>query len=197
MTKKELLEELYSRYRNSFKGREIVVGGGNTESSLLLVGEAPGKDEVRLSKPFVGAAGKNLNEFLSIVGIERDSIYITNAIKYRLSKLNEKTGRYINRPASRQEIEANRDYLLDEINILKPKIIITLGGVPLKSLIGDFSTVIGEHHGTLRKYSISDREYLLYPLYHPASIIYNRLLKDIYIEDIKNLNQILSDSNKN
>jgi len=112
MTKKEQLSELYERYMNDFKDKEIVLGDGNVNTDLVLVGEAPGKDEVRLSKPFVGAAGKNLAQFIDILKIKREEIFITNVIKYRLSKVNPNTGKVINRPATRDEIFAARDYLL-------------------------------------------------------------------------------------
>jgi DNA polymerase len=190
----ELLNNLYDTYKEVFKGKEIVVGSGNTSTRLLLIGEAPGKDEVRLGKPFVGAAGKNLSEFLNIVGINREDIYITNAIKYRLSRLNQKTGRYVNRPAARQEIEANRTFLIDEISIIKPRYIATLGSVPLKSLLCNYGLCMGDYHGKLLEICISSTIFKLYPLYHPASIIYNQSLKDVYIEDIKKLSRIMRDN---
>lgn len=189
----KLLNALYGNYRKQFGDKEIVLGAGNVSTRLILIGEAPGKDEVRLGKPFVGAAGKNLSEFLGIVGINREDIFITNAIKYRLSKLNEKTGRNINRPATKIEIEESRNYLLNEISIIKPEYIVTLGSVPLKALLSDHRLCMGEHHGKLQYVIIDGFEYKLYPLYHPASIIYNRLLKDVYIEDIKKLGCLIRD----
>lgn len=193
MSDLKLLNTLYDNYRKQFGDKEIVLGAGNISTRLILVGEAPGKDEVRLGKPFVGTAGKNLSEFLGIVGINREDIFITNAIKYRLSKLNEKTGRNINRPATRIEIEENRNYLLNEISTIKPEYIVTLGSVPLKSLLSDYGLCMGEYHGKLQYIIIDGLEYKLYPLYHPASIIYNRSLKDVYIEDIKKLGCLIRD----
>ncbi len=77
---------MYNEYTKAFSDREIVLGDGDVNSDILLMGEAPGKDEVIKKKPFVGAAGKNLSEFLNILNIDRRNIYITNVIKYRLSK---------------------------------------------------------------------------------------------------------------
>ncbi len=191
MSKSEQLNILYIRYREEFQGEEIVVGDGNHDSSLLLIGEAPGKDEVANSKPFVGMAGKNLAQFLEVLGLKRDEIYITNAIKHRLSKINPSTGRVSNRPATREEIEKNRNCLINEIDIIRPGIIVTLGNVPLRSVVGDHKASIGEVHGTLGKVSLKGIEYGLYPLYHPASIIYNASLKEIYVNDVENLKRII------
>ncbi|WP_010247155.1 uracil-DNA glycosylase [Acetivibrio cellulolyticus] len=191
MSKSEQLNILYSRYREEFQGQEIVTGDGNPNSSLLLIGEAPGKDEVANSKPFVGMAGKNLAQFLEVLGLKRDEIYITNAIKHRLSKVNPSTGRLSNRPATKEEIEQNREYLIEEIDIIGPKYIITLGNVPLRSVLGDHKASIGDVHGALDKVSVKGREYGLYPLYHPASIIYNASIKKIYTKDIENLREII------
>lgn len=195
MSKKDMIEKLYYEYKKEFEGKEIVLGDGNPDSKLFLAGEAPGKDEVKLSKPFVGMAGKNLSEFLDILGWGRESIYITNAIKYRLSKVNEQTGRVVNRPASKEEIKTNRSYLLEEIRIINPSYIVTLGNVPFKSITDDYDVSMGEVHGRLNKVIISDKEYNLFPLYHPASVIYNRSLKSTYIDDIKRLKTILDDAN--
>lgn len=187
MNKKYAINDLYKEYVTEFEGEEIVLGEGNLDARLLLIGEAPGKDEVRLSRPFVGMAGKNLDEFLNIIGIDRDLIYITNAIKYRLSKINPKTGRVVNRPATQEDINKNREYLLREIEIIMPEYIATLGNVPLKAVTNRNDITIGEVHGNLISISLHGREYKLYPLYHPASTIYNRSLKDTYIKDIEKL----------
>lgn len=191
-SKKERLGKLYEDYKNEFKGNEIVLGNGNIDCKLMLVGEAPGKDEVKLGMPFVGMAGKNLDEFLNTLGIERNDLYITNAVKYRLSKINDSTGRVINRPANRQDIVCSRSYLLEEINIIKPTLIITLGNVPLRSLTGEFDLAIGELHGKLKIIDLPGKQYSLFPLYHPASIIYNKLLKQAYENDIYELKYIMN-----
>ena len=86
----------------------LVFGEGNPNARLLLVGEAPGKQETLQRRPFVGQAGKNLDEFLQVVGLKREDLYITNVVKFRPFKLNEKTGRTSNRPPTREEIELSR-----------------------------------------------------------------------------------------
>jgi len=186
----ERLNAFNRKYREAFKGEEIVLGSGSCRSDILLVGEAPGRDEVKLSKPFVGMAGRQLEEFLKMMEIKRQDIYITNAIKYRLLKYSEKTGRTSNRPARKDEIICNRQFLLEEIDLIRPLCIVTLGNVPLRCVTGDFSLCIGEYHGKLINTAVMGKEYRLFPLYHPASIIYNRSLKDVYINDIKKLKKI-------
>jgi uracil-DNA glycosylase len=192
MSKTDLLNNLYDEYREAFKENEVVLGDGNPDAKLILIGEAPGKDEVRLAKPFVGMAGKNLSEFLSLLGVEREAIYITNAIKYRLSLVNPDTGRVVNRPAKNEEIKNNRRYLIDEINIINPQYIVTLGNVPLRSVTDDMAASVGKVHGAVNNINIESRSYKLYPLYHPASIIYNKSLKDVYISDIQSFKEIMS-----
>ncbi len=185
-----LLDDLYREYSQRFAGNEFVFGCGCAEPKLLLIGEAPGREEVKLSRPFSGAAGKNLDEFLELVQIQRETIYITNAIKYRLSKVNPKTGRLSNRPAARDEINASRPFLLREIEAISPKVIVTLGNVPLRAVTGNMAVSIGECHGKALEYSYGGKCYVLFPLYHPASIIYNRSLKQVYESDILALRDI-------
>ncbi|MDQ2086074.1 uracil-DNA glycosylase [Herbivorax sp. ANBcel31] len=191
MSKSEQLNILYDTYKSVFNEREIVLGDGSVDSKLLLIGEAPGKDEVLKKKPFVGAAGKNLSEFLDILGIDRSDIYITNVIKYRLSKVNPETGRVSNKPSTNKDVRENRKYLLNEISIIQPEIIVSLGNVPLRAVLGDMQIKIGQVHGNLKDILIEEKKYNLFPLYHPASIIYNRKLKSIYYEDLEKLKNIL------
>jgi uracil-DNA glycosylase len=185
--KRQRLDKLYCEYVKVFEKEEIVLGEGCITSPLVIIGEAPGKDEVKLGKPFVGAAGKNLNEFIGVLGIDRETLFITNAIKYRLGKLNLKTQRIINRPATIQDIRDNQMWLHNEIKLLSPQIIVTLGNVPLKAITDDFKVTIGDMHGKLHACDISGNDFRLFPLYHPASIIYNRALKEVYNNDILNL----------
>jgi uracil-DNA glycosylase family 4 len=191
MTRQEQLTILYNDYACRYAGNEFVFGCGSPEPKLLLVGEAPGKEEVKLSRPFSGAAGKYLDEFLSLAGIEREAIYITNAIKYRLSKVNPKTGRLSNRPAAKEEILSSRTYLIKEIETICPSYIVTLGNVPLRAVTGEFSMNIGDRHGEILHNKIGEREFLLFPLYHPASVIYNRSLKQTCEADILKLRDLI------
>ncbi|QEK10899.1 uracil-DNA glycosylase [Crassaminicella thermophila] len=161
----------------------IVFGEGNPDASIVLVGEAPGAKEIELKRPFVGQAGKNLEEFLEVLELKREDIYITNVVKIRPYKINEKTGRKSNRAPNQEEIKKYEKYLFEEINIIKPKVIVTLGNVPLKSILKDKKATIGSKHGTV----IEMDKFFVFPLYHPASIIYRRELKNIYLEDLYKL----------
>lgn len=190
-SKRARLEKLYSNYNSEFKGNDIVPGSGDVNCRLMLVGEAPGKDEVRLGIPFAGAAGKNLDKFLNMLGVERESLYITNAIKYRLSKTSSTTGKVVNRPAKRQDIIGSGAYLQEEIKIIEPLLITTLGNVPLRMLTGEPQLTIGEMHGRLNALDLLGKSYSIFPLYHPASIIYNPSLRQAYEKDINKLKLIM------
>lgn len=160
----------------------LVFGDGSFESEVMLVGEAPGKDEVRNKRPFCGKAGKNLDEFLSATGIKREKLFITNTVKFRPCRIGE-SGRLSNRAPTKKEIEICSKCLLGEIELIKPKYIVTLGNTALRAVIGDNSLMISELHGKL----IGN----VFAMYHPASIIYRRELAPVYREDMEKLAAIL------
>ena len=191
MLKNEKIKQLYNKYQKEFSDFEVVLGEGNINAKIFLIGEAPGKDEVLQGKPFVGMAGKNLSNFLDTINMKREDIYITNTIKYRLSKVNPKTGRIVNRPTTKKDLEQNVDYLYQEIDIINPTYIVTLGNVPLLAVTNDNNIRIGNVHGRLNDVKIRAKCYKLYPLYHPASVIYNRSLKEVYLEDMQHFSDIL------
>lgn len=174
---------------SSLRDKKLVFGSGNINAEILLIGEAPGKDEVLQGKPFVGKAGKNLEEFLNILNLKREDIYITNTVKIRPTKLSPKTGREVNRAPESQEIELFRPFLMKEIEIIKPKVIVTLGNVPLKTVLDDKSAQIGDLHG---KAVVKDA-LTLFPLYHPAAVIYNQSLKATYSDDLLKLKAYISE----
>lgn len=179
------IEKINYLYGIDFPNRKIVPGEGNPHSNILLIGEAPGKDEEAQGKPFVGKAGKNLAEFLDLIKLKREDIFITNAVKFRPTKLSER-GSVSNRTPTESEIAEYLPYLKLEIESVDPEIIVTLGNTPLRALVGSASFV-GQCHGKLREYGSRK----LYPLYHPASLIYNPSLKEIYHADVLKLREIL------
>lgn len=164
-----------------------VFGIGPQNALLMLVGEAPGADETEQGRPFVGKAGRELNAFLKSVGLERKKLFVTNAVKYRPYKQNPKTGRKANRTPSRKEILRGKPLLLEEVRIVAPKVIATLGNSPLFALT-DGTKSIGEVHGQAQL--MSDGR-ILFPLYHPASVIYNRSLKSVYEADLLSLKKLI------
>lgn len=192
-----MLDDLIREYEDIIKkdlniNPAIVPGEGKMDALIMLVGEAPGGEEERMGKPFVGAAGKNLDKFLNVLNIERSEIYITNVVKFRPFKLSEKTGKKINRTPNQKEINVSYPILKKEIYIIKPRIIVTLGNTPLRAVTGDKSISIGDVHGTV----MNAENTLLFPLYHPASVIYNQKLYDVYNEDLLKLKSFIENGFK-
>ncbi|MGE5678469.1 MAG: uracil-DNA glycosylase [Pseudomonadota bacterium] len=170
----------------------LVFGDGNPDSKIVLVGEAPGKTEVELGKPFVGQAGKNLEEFINFLGIEREALYITNVVKFRPIKLNPDTGRESNRPPGKDEIRICTAYIEEELSIVKPGLVVSLGNVALRCILKDDKATIGLLHGTAINVKFAGAEFVLFPLYHPASIIYNRSLREVYLQDLHKLRDYMA-----
>lgn len=186
-----MLEKLYLEIEKETGRDDLVFGEGNKNADIVLIGEAPGKEEAAQKKPFVGKAGKNLSEFLDLIGLKREDIFITNAVKFRPTKVSEK-GTVSNRTPSWKEVMYYNKWLKEEIRIIAPKVVVTLGNTPLRSVYANNKIVIGDVHGKLAK----EQEYGVFPLYHPASIIYNRSLADTYKEDILKLAQVVKDIQK-
>ncbi len=172
-----------------------VFGDGNPDSKIVLVGEAPGKTEVELGRPFVGQAGKNLEEFITILGIIREDLYITNVVKFRPIKLNPDTGRESNRPPTREEIKLSTDFIEQELSIIRPALVVSLGNVALRCILKDDKITIGMVHGSPINVKFASAEFVLFPLYHPASIIYNRALRDVYLQDLHKLRDHINNYN--
>lgn len=171
-----------------------VCGEGNPEAELMLIGEAPGREEVRLGRPFVGQAGKNLDVFLDMLGILREDIYITNAVKFRPVKVNPQTGRVSNRTPNREETALCAGWLFRELTVVKPRMVVTLGNTPLRVIADDHKAVIGGMHGRVHTLAIGPQKQkvALFPLYHPASIIYRRELRTVYEEDLLELKRLFA-----
>ena len=167
-------------FRNLYEEERkvLVFGEGRVGAPVMMIGEAPGEQESLQGRPFVGRAGKNLDAFLEQAGMDRTSLYVTNVVKFRPTRRSE-AGRTVNRPPTQEEVKLFLPWLLREIGLVNPKYIITLGNVPLKALTGR-SSVIGELHGRF----IDWEGRRLFPMYHPASVIYNPALKDVYSRDI-------------
>ena len=208
------LERLYRTYRQAVEEKfpesaphEFVWGYGRTDSPLVLIGEAPGKDEVVQGRPFVGKAGGILRDFLDSVHLPAEALFITKAVKYRLSKPGARPGTKVNRPAKREEILFSSLYIKQELDIIKPRIVVTLGNVPLKTVFlsakspcckcggekASFSSLpeIGMLHGIPIENVSGEGDCVLFPLYHPASIIYNRSLKTAYEKDLLRLSEMV------
>jgi len=161
----------------------LVFGEGRVGAPVMMIGEAPGEQESLQGRPFVGKAGKNLDAFLEAAGMDRRALYVSNTVKFRPTRVSS-AGRVVNRPPTQEEVKLFLPWLLREIGLVDPRCVITLGSVPLKART-DRSSVIGDLHG--RFLELNGRT--LYPMYHPASLIYNPSLKDVYREDIERFAQ--------
>lgn len=162
-----------------------VHGDGDLGASVMLIGEAPGEQETLARRPFVGKAGKNLDAFLEMAEIDRSELYVSNVVKIRPWKLSA-AGNRVNRPPTRKEIGDFKPWLIREIELVQPKMIVTLGNVPLGALT-DAKHTVGNHHGKILETVFGQ----LYPMYHPASVIYNRSLESVYRDDVRALGAIL------
>ena len=162
----------------SITRKNAVPGSGSINRKIILIGEAPGQNEDETGSPFVGSAGKILDQALTDARIERKEIYITNVVKCRPPN---------NRVPTDEEIRiCTNQYLKKEIDIISPKIICILGATALKSLLGLKSMT--PYHGKIVK-----RPPLKYFItYHPAATIYNNKLKQIFFEDIQKLAKIVN-----
>lgn len=177
--------------------KPLVFGEGQSDHpGIMLIGEAPGEQESLQGRPFVGKAGKNLDGFLQVVGLRREDIYISNVVKVRPTKVSEK-GRVSNRPPNKEELALFTPYLYEEILLVQPRVIVTLGNFALKALAGP-KAVIGAMHGVPSAVTVTHEkqsaEFSLFPLYHPASIIYNRALQEVYQEDLQKLKACLPEA---
>lgn len=165
----------------------LVFGDGNTDHPpLMLIGEAPGEQETLKRRPFVGKAGKNLDGFLELMGMERQEIYVSNVVKIRPTARGA-SGRVRNRAPSKEEIALFLPFLMKEIDLVAPRALVTLGNVPLRALTGR-SLPIGRVHGQALE---GEDGQLLFALYHPASVLYNPALRATYAQDLAQLRQKL------
>ena len=180
------MKQAFARWQ---PGREndLVTGDGPPDAKLMLIGEAPGEQETLQHRPFVGKAGKNLDHFLEISGLRRDEIYITNTVKIRPTKVG-KTRRLSNRPPNREELDFFTPWLMMEIQTVQPRFIAVLGNTPLHALAGR-DVMIGSVHGQMVPIKGMDRT--CFALYHPASLIYNPSLREIYETDIRILSSLV------
>lgn len=151
---------------------QLVMGSGNLNADIVFIGEAPGKSEDETGKPFVGAAGKFLDKMLEEAGMVRDDVYITNIVKYRPPKNRDP------KPAEKAEF---LPYLMRQLDIITPRVIITLGAHSTKAFLPDIG--IGDAHGQLFDAAIEGRNLAIIPLYHPAYALYNGGLRQTLIDD--------------
>src|SRR3954467_6597829 len=152
---------------------QVVFGAGNADADLMFVGEAPGKNEDLQGIPFVGAAGKLLDQLLGEVGLQREDVFIANTLKCRPPG---------NRDPHPVEIENCQDYLMRQLELIQPKVVCTLGNFSTKLLRGD-NAGITRVHGRDEVRVIGTRAVRLYPLFHPAAALYTPRMLEVLRED--------------
>ena len=160
---------------------QVVFGVGDPRADLMFVGEAPGFHEDQQGFPFVGQAGQLLDKLLAGIELDRGRVYIANVLKCRPPG---------NRDPQPDEIEACEGHLFRQIELIKPKVVATLGNFATKLLSGK-PTGITRVHGTEQPTTLGGRRVLLYPLYHPAAALYTPAMLRVLEEDFRRLPELL------
>jgi DNA polymerase len=167
---------------------QLVFGDGDPDTDIVFIGEAPGKNEDIQGKPFVGAAGKFLNEMLAQIGLKRDNVYITNIVKYRPPD---------NRDPLPDEKKAFLPYLQAQLEVIQPKIVVTLGRHSMNCFLPDLQ--ISKVHGEPKRIRIRMKQnpeavltVVVLPLFHPAAALYNGSMRQTLIDDFTGIPRVLS-----
>lgn len=154
----------------------MVPGEGNPDADVVFIGEAPGKNEDLTGRPFVGAAGKFLDELLAEAGLKRQDVFITSIVKYRPPN---------NRDPRPDEKEQSWPYLLRQLRVINPKLVVTLGRHSMGYFVPD--RTITEAHGKL----ITGGEWPVLPIFHPAAALYNGNMRQLLHQDFAALKEVL------
>jgi len=175
-----ILTELHQTIRDCSKcglckeRTQAVPGEGNPHADIMFIGEGPGKNEDLKGEPFVGAAGKFLNELLASIGLERKDVFITNVVKCRPPG---------NRDPEKDEVASCYPYLEEQVRLIQPKLIILLGRHAMYRFLPN-DLKISEVHGKAFRYKgIATETQIFLPLYHPAVALYNGSYRGILLED--------------
>jgi uracil-DNA glycosylase family 4 len=192
MDKKQKLEDLNSKWKEECAcelkntATQAVYGHGNPDAEIVFIGEAPGKSEDEQGIPFVGRAGKFLDEMLGIINLKREDIYITNIVKYRPPN---------NRDPLPEEKSTCREWLLAELRIIEPKLIIFLGRHAMNNFFP--TEQISQAHGKLliKAFAGMPTKYF-FALYHPAAALYDGSMREVLIADFKKIPKVLEKISK-
>ena len=187
--RREALKELFNRARTCTRcselaatRRTVVFGAGNADPDLMFVGEAPGASEDEQGLPFVGRAGRLLDQLLEEIALQRSSVWICNVLKCRPPG---------NRDPQPIEIENCQEYLLGQVELIEPTVICTLGNFSTKLLRGD-PTGITRLHGRPEVLTLGSRAVRLYPIYHPAAALYTPRMLQTLREDFARIPELLA-----
>ena len=187
MNKQEQLDELYKYTKDCCKCvlrgtcHQVVPGEGSSNAEIMFIGEGPGQKEDELGRPFVGAAGKFLDEMLGSIKLRREDVYIANVVKYRPPQ---------NRDPLPGEALACWPWLEKQIEIIDPKLIVTLGRHSMERFLPNQK--ISKIHGTAMRRNIPNLgTRVFYALYHPAAALYNGSMREVLIKDFKKIPKVL------
>ena len=187
----ETLKDIEEEIRNCKKCElwksktNYVPGEGREDAMIVFIGEAPGKEEDKQGRPFVGNAGKLLNELLESIGLKREDVFIGNILKCRPPN---------NRDPKPEEIEACSPYLIRQLNVIKPDVIVCLGrhsALFIFDLFGLEFRGISRERGEIRKLKAWDKDVFLIPVYHPAAALYRPPLKEVLKKDFEKIGNLL------
>jgi DNA polymerase len=160
---------------------QVVFGSGDPNADLMFVGEAPGFHEDKQGVPFVGAAGKLLDQLLAGIGLTRGQVYVCNVLKCRPPG---------NRDPMPDEIEACEGHLWRQVELIRPRVVATLGNFATKLLSGK-PTGITRVHGQDQETTLGGRRVLLYPIYHPAAALYTPRMLEVLQSDFRRIPELL------
>ena len=160
----------------------VVFGNGDADADLMFVGEAPGANEDREGLPFVGQAGKLLDKLLAEIGLDRGQVFVANVLKCRPPG---------NRDPQPGEIESCEPYLFQQVELIEPLVVCTLGNFSTKLLRGD-STGITRLHGQAEVRTIGSRAVRLFPLFHPAAALYTPRTLETLRADFQRIPDLLA-----
>jgi len=186
--RRELLKAVYDEARDCVRcplhqtRTTVVFGSGNANADLMFIGEAPGANEDRMGLPFVGQAGKLLEKLLGEIGMQRSDVFIANTLKCRPPD---------NRDPHPNEIETCQVYLSQQVELIEPSVICTLGNFATK-LLRDDTTGISRVHGQEEVRVIGSRAVRLYPLYHPAAALYTPSTLETLRSDFGRIPELLA-----
>lgn len=192
MKKEVELQNLHKKWTKECKCKlkktatQAVPGYGSAEAEIVFIGEAPGKREDELGRPFVGSAGKFLDEMLEKINLKREDVYITNIVKYRPPN---------NRDPLPDEKASCREWLLEELKLISPKLIVFLGRHAMNNFFPDLQ--ISRAHGKMlvKPFRGMSTKYF-FPLYHPAAALYDGSMREVLMADFKKIPKVLKEIEK-
>jgi len=168
------LKNLILKLNYNFPGKNLVFSDGNKDAKVMIVGEAPGRTEDKLQKPFVGRAGKLLDSLLESISLDRSKVYITNVVNYRPDK---------NRKPVIKEINQFKKFLFRHINIIRPKFILLLGATAAEAVLNHVGS-LSEIRGKWKNLRIAHNNFNVLTTFHPAFLLRQPLQKIFFLKDL-------------